>query len=141
MSEELRAILQRCNLEQHYSYLSTKGFGSWDALQLLDKSDFEQLQAIPYGHFKMLVTAVGQYAKEQNLSAGDRRIRPKYKQFLKSLNKIPRPEHMFGNVDRQIARYQELKQEYLTQWSVRQQFHAQISKYIKTSMCDLLCIM
>eukprot|EP01083_Nonionella_stella_P214233 772024_1 len=133
MGDDVKSLLQRCKLEQHFQYLTTKGFGSWESLQLLDQSDYEQLQAIPYGHFKLLIKTIQKYSKQQNISASDKKIRPKYKQFLKSLNKIPKPDNIFDNIDKQIAKYSEIKQQYLTNWSIHQQYHAKISKFIKTT--------
>lgn len=134
MSQELKTILSRCNLNQHYDYLSTKGFGSWESLQLLDQSDFEQLQGIPYGHFKLLIQTIQQYIKEQNMSIGDKKIRPKYKQFLKSLNKIQDPKNVFDNIDKQINKYQEIKQQYLENWTIHQQYHGKITNFLKISL-------
>eukprot|EP01083_Nonionella_stella_P019061 52985_1 len=138
MSQQLKDVLTSCKLEQHFDYLTTKGFGSWDALQLLDASDFEQLQAIPYGHFKLLLQTIQKHSKNHDTSGyqaaqKQKKIRPKYKQFLKSLNKIPKPDNIFDNVDKQIARYHELKQQYLTNWTIHQQYHAQISSYLSTT--------
>ena len=133
MSDELKAILSRCKLEQHFDYLATKGFGTWESLQLLDQSDFEQLQGIPYGHFKLIIQTIQQYTKEQNIASGDKKIRPKYKQFLKLLNKIQSPDDVFNNIDKQINKYQEIKQQYLENWALHQQYHSKISNFITKS--------
>ena len=134
MSNELKTILSRCKLEQHHEYLATKGFGTWQSLQLLDQSDFEQLQGIPYGHFKLLIQTIKQYTKEENIASGDKKIRPKYKQFLKLLNKIQSPNDVFDKIDKQINKYQEIKQQYLENWALHQQYHSKISNFITKSL-------
>ena len=121
-------------MEQHYQYLTTKGFGSWESLQLLDQSDFDQLQGIPYGHFKLLIQTIQQYAKEQHLSPNNHHtIRPKYKQFIKSLDKIPTPEHLFTSVDEQINKYNQIKQQYLDNWTTHNQYHSKMTAFLKNS--------
>ena len=107
---ELKEILTKCKLEEHYNYLYTKGFNSWDSLKLLDTSDFDQLSGIQYGHLKLIIQTIQQYSKEHNLSVADKKIRPKYKQFLKSLKKVQKPDNLFSNIDKQISKYQEIKQ-------------------------------
>ena len=137
MSEVLAKILTRCNLQQHRDYLSTKGFDRWEALKCLEntQTDYQQLQEIPYGHFKMLVATIKKYESEVEVErvTEDKLLHPKYKQFLKSLNSIPCPDSMFTNIDRQIARYQELKQKYEENWAVHQLYQSKISQFITTN--------
>eukprot|EP01083_Nonionella_stella_P126483 382848_1 len=124
----VRAILNDCNLEQYYDYLCNNGFTSIQALQLLNESDIERLPKIPYGHLKIIIQTTHKYAAQHSV------VTKKYKQYITLLEQVPHPNALFSNMDAAITKYQQIKQQYLEQYSKYHTLHSKVSNAMKTPL-------
>lgn len=127
MSDALEEILRKCNLLEHYDYLRENGFDSWDALQCLEKDDFNQLKdiPIPYGAFLKLLKAINQHAAKVD--------RGEYESLYAALQNVPDPESTFSNIDGQIAQYQHLKAQYRKMKRQIREHQAKLSEFIQST--------